>query len=181
MINRKDLTLDQIKELMQPLHSANHNHTSLINHSDGKRAINLAVLRWAGGAKQITLTKWELPPDAVGRIYVVDVFIGDVVDIKYTDWAKKVRKGKYEYTGTSHTKGKYKTFPHVMLDYIDASSSRRHYRPLIHTILAYVYPATREQYAQAVLRDMEEKDRTFIQAQVQPNHMDKDPLNNSIY
>lgn len=180
MLN-KNITLEQIKELMKPISSPNHNHTLLINPADGKHAINLAILRWAGGAKQITLTQWELPPDACGRIYVVDVFIGDVVDTKYADWAKGVRRGTYEYTGTSHTKGKYKTFPHVMLDYIDGSKKRRHYRPMMHTIIAYVCPETREQYAQAVLLEMQMKDRTFTTAQVQVNHMDKDVLNNSIY
>lgn len=181
MINKKDLTLTEIKELMKPISSPNHNHTALINPVDGKHAINIALLRWAGGAKQLTLTKYELPPDACGRIYVVDTFIGEVVDVKYADWAKHVRKGKYEYTGTSHTKGKYKTFPHVMLDYIDGSKKRRHYRPMMHSIIAYVYPALREQYAQAAFKDMKEKGRTFTEACVQVNHMDKDVLNNSIY
>jgi len=180
-INKKDLTIEEIKELMKPLHSDNHNHTLLINPADGKHAINIALLRWAGGAKQLTLTTWELPPDAVGRIYVVDVFIGEVVDTKYADWAKGVHRGEYIYSGTSHTKGEYKTFPHVMLDYIDGSKKRRHYRPMMHTIIAYVYPALREQYAQAAFKDMKEKGRTFLEAQVQPNHMDKDPLNNAVY
>jgi len=181
MINRKDLTLDQIKELMKPISSPNHSHTLLINPSEGRRAINLALLRWAGGAKQLTLTKYELQPDAVGRIYTVDTFIGEVVDVKYAEWAKGVHRGEYIYSGTSHTKGEYKTFPHVMLDYIDGSKKRRHYRPMMHTIIAYVSPDTREQYAKAALLDMKEKNRTFIEAQVQVNHMDKDVKNNSIY
>lgn len=187
MINRKDLTIEEIKELMQPIHSPNHNHTLLIEETEDmtkqerRRAINLALLRWAGGAKQITLTQFELPPDAVGRIYVVDTFIGEVVDVKYADWAKHVRKGKYEYTGTSHTKGEYRTFPHVFLDYIDGSKKRRHYRPMVHSIIAYVYPALREQYAEAVLLDMQAKGRTFLEAQVQVNHMDKEVYNNAIY
>ena len=181
MITRKDLTLEEIKELMKPLASPNHNHTALIKPEEGRRAISLALLRWAGGAKQVTLTQWELPPDAAGRIYTVDTFIGAVVDTKYTPWSKKLHRGTYIYTGTSHTKGDYKTFPHVMLDYIDNSKKRRHYRPMVHTVIAYVTPLLREQYAQAVLLDMEAKDRTFLEAQVQVNHMDKNVKNNSLY
>lgn len=180
MLN-KNITLEQIKELMKPLHSDNHRHTALINSDDGKHAINISILRWAGGAKQLTLTTWELPPDACGRIYVVDTFIGDVVAVKYADWAERVRRGEYLYTGTSHTKGEYKTFPHIMLDYIDGSKKRRHYRPMMHTIIAYVSPDTREQYAKAALLDMQEKGRTFLEAQVQVNHMDKDVHNNALY
>lgn len=181
MLNNTNLILSEIKKFMEPIQSEHHKHTALINPSDGRHAINIALLRWAGGAKQLTLTKYELPPDACGRIYTVDVFTGDVVGKTYTDWASKVHRGEYIYSGTSHTKGEYKTFPHVMLDYVDGSKKRRHYRPMMHTIIAYVCPETREQYAQAVLLEMQTKDRTFTTAEVQVNHMDKDVLNNSIY
>lgn len=180
-MTKNNLTINGIKDLMKPIHSDNHPHTALIDHKEDRRAINIALLRWAGGAKQITLTKWELPPDAVGRIYTVDTFIGEIVDTKYAEWAKGVRRGAYEYTGTSHTKGKYKTFPQVQFDYICNSRKRRHYRPFIHSVIAYVLPELREQYAQAALREQDLNNKDFIHANVQVNHMDKHTHNNSSF
>jgi hypothetical protein len=164
---------------MQPINHPAYNHTALINPADGKHAVNLAILRWAGGAKQVTLTQWELPPDAVGRIYTVDVFIGDFVGVRYADWAKGVlRYSRGHGSVNNHRKRGYITAPHIHLDNLN-TGERRHYRPFVHTLIAYVYPPLREQYARAALEDMTAKNRTFAEAEVQVNHLDKDTLNSS--
>ncbi len=172
------ITMETIKSLMQPMHHPNFCHTALIDATDGKHAINLAILRWTADAKKVSLTQWELPPDATGRIYTIDIFIGKVVDTKYADWAKGVQRGKRGHdSANNHKKGNYLTIPHVHFDNIQ-SGKRRPYRPFVHTIIAYVYPPLREQYAQAVMDDMTANNRSFKNARVQVNHMDKNTYNN---
>jgi hypothetical protein len=164
---------------MQPIHHPDFKHTALVDATDGRHAVNIALLRWTADAKQVNLTQWELPPDAVGRIYTVDVFIGQVVGVKYADWAKGVHRGKRGHNSAkSGKKGKYLTAPHIHLSNIK-TGKHRHYRPFVHTIIAYVYPPLREQYAQAVMNDMTANNRSFKGACVQINHIDKDIYNNT--
>ncbi|MBC2457146.1 hypothetical protein [Clostridium beijerinckii] len=137
------------------------------------------MLRWCGGATQVSLTQWELPPDAIGRIYVLDVFIGKVVDVKYTFWARGIHRNKRgKGSKNNDRKGSYLTAPHITLDII-GTNKRIHYRPFLHTLVAYVYPSLREQYAQAVMTEMTEHNRSFIGACIQTNHLNKDIVNNS--
>ena len=75
------LNINEIKSLMSPLDHPAYSHFCLLNPSDGKHAINLALLRWCGGATQVSLTQYALPFDATGRSYILDVFIGEVVDV----------------------------------------------------------------------------------------------------
>lgn len=171
--------METIKSLMQPIHHPDYNHTALIDETDGRHAVNIALLRWTAGAKQVNFTQWELPPDATGRIYTVDVFIGKVVATTYADWAKGVQRGKRGNDSVNNNKkGKYLTVPHITLDVIQ-SGERRTYRPFVHTIVAYVYPPLREQYSQAVMDDMTANNRSFMDACIQVNHMDKKTYNNS--
>lgn len=173
------ITIDNIKSLMQPITHPDYQHTALIDATDGIHAVNLALLRWAAGSKQINLTQYELPADAVGRIYVIDVFIGQVVSVRYADWAKGIQRGKRGHgSPRCGKKGKYLTAPHVHLDCIQ-TGKRRHYRPGVHLLVAFVYPPLREQYAQAAFEDMTANNRSFQTACVQVNHLDKDTHNNS--
>lgn len=86
------LTINEIKSLMQPVNNPTYNHSALLNPADGKHALSIALVRWLSNAKPLSLTKYELPPDSVGRIYIIDIFIGKVVDVKYAEWSKGVHK-----------------------------------------------------------------------------------------
>lgn len=172
------LTINEIKSLMSPLDHPAYVHNALLNPSDGKHAINLALLRWCGGATQVSLTKYALPFDALGRSYILDVFIGEVVGVRYAFWSKVTnRKHRGNNSENNGRKGSYLTAPHITLDII--GGGRIHYRPFIHTLVAYVYPSLREQYAQAVLADMTAHNRSFTDAIAQVNHLNKDTMNNS--
>lgn len=172
------LTMNEIKSLMSPLDHPAYVHSALLNPSEGKHAINLALLRWCGGAEQLSLTKYALPFDALGRSYILDVFIGEVVGVRYAFWSKvKNRKRRGKGSANNNRKGSYLTAPHITLDCL--GGGRIHYRPFIHTLVAYVYPPLREQYAQAVMTDMVEHSRSFTDAIAQVNHIDKDIENNS--
>jgi len=173
------LNINEIKSLMSPLDHPAYSHFCLLNPSDGKHAINLALLRWCGGATQVSLTQYALPFDATGRSYILDVFIGEVVDVKYAFWSKGIHlKKRGSNSVRNNLKGKYLTAPHITLD-IMGTKKRIHYRPFIHTLVAYVYPPLREQYVQAVLDDMTAHNRSFADAQIQTNHINKDLNNNS--
>ena len=180
-----------ICNLIQPVHSASHRHTLLIDSEyikhtdDGKDDIvfaeRLAYLRWAGGAKQLTLTKFELPPDAKGTIYTIDAFIGEVVDVRYTDWASEFRRnGRAVKSAKSGIKRAYREIGQIHLEYSN-KNELVYRRPMLHQIVAYTYPPLREQYVYAVLQDMRDKGRDYSEAVVQPNHMDKITLNAAAY
>lgn len=173
------LTIEAIKSLMSPLDHPAYVHNALLDSSEGKHAINLALLRWCGGAEQLSLTQYALPYDAVGRSYILDVFIGEVVGVRYAFWSKVAnRKHRGKGSKNNGKKGKYLTAPHITLD-VMGTNKRIHYRPFLHTLVAYVYPQLREQYAQAVMTDMTEHNRSFTLACVQTNHANKDTFNNS--
>lgn len=173
------LTINAIKALMSPLDHPDYVHSALFNNTEGKHAINLALLRFCAGAVQLSLTQYALPFDATGRSYVLDIFIGKVVDVKYAFWAKGVHRNKRGNNSIyNNTKGKYLTAPHITLDCMQ-TGKRIHYRPFIHTLVAYTYKPLREQYAQAVMADMTAHNRSFLDAQVQVNHINKYTQTNS--
>lgn len=167
---------------MSPLDHPDYTHTALLNPSEGKHAINLALLRWCEGATQVSMTQYELPADATGKIYTLDVFIGKVTGVKYAFWSKGVHRKKCRGNNSINNgkKGKYLTAPHITFDILNPKKKKRiHYRPFIHTLIAYVYPSLREQYAQAAMADMATHNRSFSEACVQVNHIDKNIYNNS--
>lgn len=176
------LTIDEIKSLMQPVNNQAYNHSALLNPSDGKHALSIALVRWLSNAKALTLTQIELPPDAVGRIYIVDIFIGKVVGVKYASWAKGIHRNttRGNNSKNNHRKGNYITIPHITLTNL-STGKNEHFRPGIHIIVAYAYKPLREQYAQAVLSDMTERNRSFYEVEIQVNHTNKDPECNAAY
>lgn len=176
------LTIDEIKSLMQPLQHPDYNHSALLNPSDGKHALSIALVRWLSNAKPLTLTQIELPPDAVGRCYIIDIYTGKVVGVKYADWSKGVHKHTTRNNNSvhNHRKGNYITIPHITLTNL-ATGKNEHYRPGMHVIIAYAYKPLREQYAQAVMADMTARNRSFYEVEIEVNHTDKDPECNSAY
>lgn len=169
-----------IKALMQPINNQAYKHSALLDPTNGKHALSIALVRWLSNAKPLSLTQLELPPDSVGRIYTLDVFIGKVVDVKYAEWAKGVHRNTTRGNNSvhNHRKGNYLTIPHITLMNL-ATGKNEHYRPGMHVIIAYAYKPLREQYAQAVLADMTAHNRSFYGVEIEVNHTDKDPENNS--
>lgn len=176
------LNINEIKSLMQPVNNSDYNHSALLNPADGKHALSIALVRWLSNAKALTLTQIELPPDAVGRIYIIDIFIGKVVDVKYASWAKGVHRNttRGNNSPNNHKKGNYITLPHINLLNL-FTGKNEHFRPGMHVIIAYSYKPLREQYAQAVLSDMVAHNRSFYEVEVEVNHTDKYPECNSAY
>lgn len=174
------ITIDEIKSLMQPLENKAYKHSALLDPTNGKHALSIALVRWLSNAKPLSLTKIELPPDAVGRIYVVDIYTGKVVDVRYAEWSKGVHKNctRGNNSANNHKKGNYITIPHITLTNL-ATGKNEHYRPGMHVIIAYAYKPLREQYAQAVMADMTAHNRSFYEVEIEVNHTDKDPENNS--
>lgn len=171
-----------IKALMQPKINTAYKHSALLNPSDGKHALSIALIRWLSNAKPLSLTKYELPPDSVGRIYVVDIYTGKVVDVRYAEWSKGVHKNctRGNNSANNHKKGNYITIPHITLTNL-ATGKNEHYRPGMHVIIAYAYKPLREQYAQAVMADMTAHNRSFYEVEIEVNHTNKDTLINSSY
>lgn len=176
------LTIDEIKSLMQPLENKAYVHSALLNPVDGKHALSVALIRWLSNSKALTLTKYELPPDAVGRIYIIDIYTGKVVDVKYAEWSKGVHKNttRGDNSPNNHKKGNYLTIPHITLLNLKIGK-KEHCRPGMHIIVAYAYKPLREQYAQAVMADMTAHNRSFYGVEIEVNHINKDTLNNSAY
>jgi hypothetical protein len=176
------LTINEIKSLMQPMNNQAYKHNALLDPTNGKHALSIALIRWLSNAKPLTLTQLELPPDSVGRIYIIDIYTGKVVGVKYAEWSKGVHKNttRSDKSANNHKKGNYLTIPHITLTNL-ATGKNEHFRPGMHLIIAYAYKPLREQYAQAVLADMMAHNRSFYEVEVEVNHINKDTLNNSAY
>ncbi len=174
------LTIDNIKSLMQPISNPAYKHSALLNPSDGKHAVSIALVRWLSNAKALSLTRYELPPDSLGRTYTIDIFTGKVVSVHYAEWAKGVHRNTTRGNNSphNHKKGNYITIPHINLMNL-STGKNEHFRPGIHIIVAYAYKPLREQYAQAVLSDMTARNRSFYEVEIQINHTNKDPECNS--
>lgn len=176
------LNINEIKQLMQPVNNPAYAHSALLNPADRKHALSIALIRWLSNAKPLSLTQIELPPDAVGRIYIIDIYTGKVVGVKYAEWSKGVHRNttRGNNSANNHRKGNYITIPHITLLNL-STGKNEHYRPGIHLIIAYAYKPLREQYAQAVMADMTAHNRSFYEVEVEVNHINKDTLNNVAY